>query len=102
MDEADGLGTIKLGTSFKTSFGCLIVGRSLPPLSNSINVRCISSLFERFISFRDQIYEGNYNLRMFPVLIVYLMNWLRFSRLEGIAVPPSQVTQGFNGLKKWA
>jgi hypothetical protein len=32
--------------------------------------------------------------------MVYLMNWLRFSRLEGIAVPPSQVTPGFNGLKK--
>ncbi len=32
--------------------------------------------------------------------MVYLMNWLRFSRLEAIAVPPSQVTPGFNGLKK--
>jgi len=37
---------------------------------------------------------------MFLVLMVYLMNWLRFSRLEGITVPPSQVTQRFSALKK--
>jgi hypothetical protein len=40
-------------------------------------------------------------MRIFLLLMIYLMNWLRFSRLEGVAVPPSQVTQQFSGLKKW-